>query len=229
MRIGGFQPTSLVDYPDTISAIVFTVGCNFRCPYCHNPELVFESPERLIPEKEVLASLAKRKGVLPAVTVTGGEPTLQEDLLVFLAKLKEMGFLVKLDTNGTHPKTLQEAIERKLADYVAMDIKAPLARYAQITCSAVNLEAIKESIQFLLGGRVPYEFRTTVVKGLLSPDDVRTIGREIAGASRYYLQQFVPAKTLHPSFRTALAYSDEELRDFARELAPFITACHVRS
>lgn len=229
MQIGGFQPTSLVDYPGTISAIVFTVGCNFRCPYCHNPELVFESPERFIPEEEVFAFLEKRKGKLPAVTVTGGEPTMQEDLLPFFSRLKEMGYLVKLDTNGTNPRMLQEAVEQKRVDYVAMDIKAPLAKYAQVTCSAVNADAIRKSTAFLLQGRVPYEFRTTVAKGLLSPEDLRIIGKEIAGAQQYFLQQFSPAQTLHPAFRTALSYTDEELRAFARELEAFVTNCNVRS
>lgn len=228
MRIGGFQPTSLIDYPGTVSAVVFTVGCNFRCPYCHNPELVLESPERFIPEEELLAFFEKRKGTLPAVTVTGGEPTMQADLLDFLARLKGMGYLVKLDTNGTHPQMLKEAVLRKLVDYVAMDIKAPLSKYEQVTASAVNEEKIRESVSFLIDGDAEYEFRTTVVKGLLSPEDIRNIGGEIKGASRYFLQQFTPAKTLHPAFHSALSYTGEELEAFAEELRPLVQNCHVR-
>lgn len=229
MVIGGFQKSSLVDYPGTVSAIVFTVGCNFRCPYCHNPELVFETPERLIPEKEVLAFLEARRGKLPAVVVTGGEPTMQEDLPAFLAKVKALGYRVKLDTNGTNPRMLKEAVGKRLVDYVAMDIKAPRAKYAHVACAAVNDGAIAESISYLLSDAVPYEFRTTVVKSLLPPEDLRRIMREIAGAKAYFLQQFSPAKTLHPAFRRAVSYSTDELNRFAEEARAFVKHCDVRA
>lgn len=229
MRIGGFQPSSLIDYPGSVSAIVFTVGCNFRCPYCHNPELVYETPERIFPEEEILAFLTKRAGVLPAVTITGGEPTMHEDLPDFMRKVKALGYLVKLDSNGTHPAMLKRIIGEKLADYVAMDIKAPRAKYSATVGAAVNQDAIKESVEFLLSGTVPYEFRTTIVRSQLSPEDFLEIGKEIQGAKKYYLQQFNPAKTLHPSFQKLFSYSAEELASIAESLKPYVEHCEVRA
>lgn len=229
MRIGGFQATSLVDYPGTVSAVIFTVGCNFRCPYCHNLELVFESPEKTYTEKEILTQLRSRKEVLPAVTITGGEPTMQNDLLKFLRKLRRLGFRIKLDTNGTNPAMLREALEKNFLDYVAMDIKAPLARYPEIVGSAVNREKIKESVAILLEGRVEYEFRTTIVRSQLTREDLTVMAKEIEGARRYFLQQFNPAVTLHPAFRSQLSYSHEELNDIAHDLSSYVTECSVRA
>lgn len=229
MRIGGFQATSLVDYPGTVCAVIFTVGCNFRCPYCHNPELVFESPEKIYTEKEVLAHLRSRTGVLPAVTVTGGEPTLQKNLLAFLRKIRRLRLKIKLDTNGTNPVMLREALEKNLLDYVAMDVKAPLSRYPEIVGSAVSREKIKESVAILLEGRVEYEFRTTIVRSQLTREDLAEMAKEIRGARRYYLQQFNPAVTLHPVFRSKLSYSREELENFAKDISPYVTHCAVRA
>ncbi|MEK7108899.1 MAG: anaerobic ribonucleoside-triphosphate reductase activating protein, partial [Patescibacteria group bacterium] len=178
MRIGGLQPSSLVDFPGTVAAIVFTVGCNFRCPYCHNPELVLETPEREIPEAEVFDFLRSRAGVLPAVVVTGGEPTQHLDLPAFFRKAKELGYKTKLDTNGTNPGMLRGLVEDKLIDYVAMDIKAPLLEYARVVGAAVDTAAVRQSIDFLLSGAVDYEFRTPVVKSQLAPQDLKQIGRE---------------------------------------------------
>lgn len=227
MRIGGFQRSSFIDYPGSISAIVFTIGCNFRCPYCHNPELVFETAAE-IPEDEVFAFLEKRAGVLPAVTITGGEPTLHDDLPDFMRKVKALGYKVKLDSNGTHPTMLKGIVREGLADYVAMDIKAPRAKYAATVGAAVNTEAIAESVAFLLSDAVPYEFRTTVVRSQLSPDDFLEIGREIRGAKKYFLQQFNPATTLHPLFRKKLSYSKEELETIAKSLEPYVERCELR-
>jgi len=228
MRIGGFQPSSLIDYPGKVSAIVFTIGCNFRCPYCHNPELVYETASP-IPEEEILPFLAKRAGVLPAVTVTGGEPTMHEDLPEFMRKIKALGYLVKLDSNGTNPAMLKQVVGERLADYVAMDIKAPRAKYATTVGAAVNEDAIRESVSFLLLGAVPYEFRTTIVRSQLSPEDFLTIGKEIQGAARYFLQQFNPAKTLHPSFQKKFSYSADELADIAESLKPYVEHCEIRA
>lgn len=228
MRIGGLQPSSLIDYPGTVSAVVFTVGCNFRCPYCHNPELVLETPERVIPEAEVLSFLKKRSGTLPAVVITGGEPTMQEDLIPFMRDIKALGYRIKLDTNGTHPAMLRQAIEEGLVSFVAMDIKAPLSSYPRVVGSAVNTEDVRESVGILLRGAVEYEFRTTVVRSQLSPEDFETIGKEIAGARRYMLQQFNPVKTLHPSFRSKLCYSSEELGGIARKLSNYVDHCGIR-
>lgn len=228
MRIGGFQPSSLVDFPGTVSAVIFTVGCNFRCPYCHNPELVFEEPERIIREREVLEFLSMRQGVLPAVTVTGGEPTMHEDLPTFLQKVRDLGYRIKLDTNGTNPAMLCSLVKTNLVDYVAMDVKAPLRTYARVVGAAVDTAAIEGSIGFLLSGAVDYEFRTTVVRSQLSASDIKQIGREIMGARRYYLQQFNPVKTLHPAFRSKISYSEEELRDMAESIQAYVQHCSTR-
>jgi len=227
MRIGGLQKSSLVDYPGKICAIVFTVGCNFRCPYCHNPELVDETAP-LIDEEEVFGFLDSRTGKLDAVTVTGGEPTMHKDLLPFLKRIKEKGFLVKLDTNGTNPGMVKKALNEGLVDYLAMDIKAPLAAYSALVAHPVNTELIRESVRLLLYSGVPYEFRTTVVKPLLSPDDFDAIGALIRGATRYYLQKFVPTKILNPQFIKKVTYSDEEFADIRQKMLAYVDECFVR-
>ncbi|KKW36002.1 anaerobic ribonucleoside-triphosphate reductase activating protein [Candidatus Adlerbacteria bacterium RIFCSPHIGHO2_01_FULL_54_23] len=228
MRIGGFQGSSLIDYPGNVSAVIFTIGCNFRCPYCHNPELVLETPEREIPSEEIIKFLDSRKGVLPAVVITGGEPTMHDDLPDFARRVKSLGYLVKLDTNGTNPAMLRKLIGEKHVDYVAMDIKAPREKYPQIVGSAVNAAAIRESIDFLLSNTVDYEFRTTIVRSQLSPEDLEQIGVEIAGARRYFLQEFLPGKTLHPAFRNKLSYGRGELENIAESLKKHVTHCEVR-
>ncbi len=229
MRIGGFQPSSLIDYPGLVSAILFTIGCNFRCPYCHNPELVLETSENIISEEYVLAFLTKRAGILPAVTITGGEPTMHDDLPKFMKKVKTLGYKIKLDSNGTNPSMLKKILTEGLADYVAMDIKAPLATYQKIVGTAVNESAIAESVATLLAGSVPYEFRTTIVRSQLSPEDFLQIGKEINGAKYYYLQQFNPAKTLHPTFRKKFSYSVEELEEIATLMKPYVEHCEIRA
>lgn len=228
MQIGGLQPTSLVDYPGVVSAVLFTVGCNFRCPYCHNPELVLEEPERVLDTAEVLHFLESRIGKLQAVVITGGEPTMHDDLLEMMQTIREMGFLIKLDTNGTNPPMLMQAVNDGLTQYVAMDIKSPLSKYSATVGAAVDISAIAQSIDFLKKDSVEYEFRTTIVRSQLSPEDVLDIGKDIAGAKRYYLQQFSPAKTLHPLFRKKLSYSRQELDTMAESLAPFVDYCGVR-
>ena len=229
MNFGGFTPSTLIDYPGKTACMVYTVGCNFRCPYCHNPELVDETVEETFPEASVLAFLETRRGLLAGVVVTGGEPTMHgEALLSFMRRVKERGFLVKLDTNGTDPAFIRKAIEGKLVDYVAMDVKAPLPTYHRVVGRPVNTDAVRESIDLLLGGRVPYEFRTTVVKALLSPEDLEAIAREVAGAERYYLQRFVPTKILNPQFRRKVAYTDEDFVEFQKTAARHVAYCGVR-
>ena len=208
---GGLVKSSLIDYPEKISAIVFTQGCNFRCSYCHNPELLkFGSTD--FSTEEILAFLGKRIGKLDAVVITGGEPTLQKDLKGFIQEVKSMGFLVKLDTNGTAPALLKELIDEGLLDYVAMDIKAPLDKYSFITQVKGLEEKIKQSIEILLSGVVDYEFRTTVVKSILSVEDFENIAELISGAKRYYLQKFVVSKILDKSLEGETSYTDEEFK-----------------
>lgn len=227
MRIGGLTKCSLIDYPGKISAIVFTIGCNFHCPYCHNPELVDETADE-IPESEVLEFLARRKNLLDAVTITGGEPTLHEDLPDFIRKVKALGYLVKIDSNGTNPEMLRELINEKLVDYIAMDIKSPIERYSGTVGRPVNTDAIKESIELLKTSGVGYEFRTTVVETLFSKDDLAAIGNLIRGADTYYLQKFIPTKTLSPAFMEKMTYSDEEFERMRSTMEQYVKTCSVR-
>lgn len=227
MRLGGLQKTSLIDYPEKIAAIVFTIGCNFRCPYCHNPELVDETAEELS-ESDFFSFLESRVGLLDAVTITGGEPTVHTDLVSFIQKIKELEFLVKLDSNGTDPETLSYLIENKLVDYIAMDIKSPLEKYSATVARPTDIQKIKRSIELLLENKVPYEFRTTVVKALLTPSDFHNIGTLIRGAKRYYLQKFVPTKLLNPGFRKKTMYSDEEFEELQTTMAQYVQTCHIR-
>ncbi len=227
MKIGGLQKCSLIDFPGKISAIVFTIGCNFRCPYCHNPELVDETGAEVL-ESEIFEFLARRKNLLDAVTITGGEPTMHKDLIPFIRKIKEMGFLVKLDSNGTNPEVIEQVQKEKLVDYIAMDIKAPVDSYEKTTGRPVNSDTIRRSISLLMQGDIPYEFRTTVVKTLLPLDDFQKIGNDIRGAKRYYLQKFVPTKTLNPSFIRKTTYTDEEFEALRTRMNTYVDECLIR-
>jgi len=230
MRIGGLQKVSLIDYPGKIAAIVFTQGCNFRCGYCHNPELV--NPDffiKPIPLKKVFAFLENRRGKLEGVVVTGGEPLLQEGLNDFLKKIKGLGYLIKLDTNGSFPKRLKDIIGKKLVDYLAMDIKAPLEKYAGVAKSAVETKKIKESINLIMNSGLDYEFRTTIVKSQLKKEDILKIGELLKPGSPYILQKFVPSKTLNPRFFKKNSYSDEELEEIKRKLKELYNLnCFIR-
>lgn len=172
MLIGGLNKMSLIDFPETVSAVVFTMGCNFRCPFCHNPELVL--PEKFntpLDEEELFSFLKKRKGLLDGVVVTGGEPTIHKDLPEFVTKIKELGFKVKLDTNGTKPEMLKELIENKLVDFIAMDIKASMKKYELLSGCNTNLEKLRESIELIKKSAIYYQFRNTFVKPLLTDSD----------------------------------------------------------
>lgn len=192
MQIYGFNKTTLLDYPEHVAATVFTGGCNFRCPFCHNGGLVLSpNPEERIEEEEVLSYLKKRQGILEGVCITGGEPTLQKDLRNFICKVKDMGYLVKLDTNGYRPQVLWNLIQEGLLDYVAMDIKASKENYAVAAgVEGLDISRIEESVGILKGNKVPYEFRTTVVKGIHSIEEFEEIGQFLAGSRAYYLQQY---------------------------------------
>lgn len=229
MIIGGFQKFSLIDYPGKICAIIFTRGCNFRCRYCHNPELVI--PEKYAPEiplSEIYNFLENRRGKLDAVCITGGEPTLQPDLIKTMKKIKDMGFLVKLDTNGSYPEVLEEVINNRLADYLAMDVKAPLKDYAKIVNRYIPVEKLKKSIELIMNSGIKYEFRTTVVKPLVTENDLKEIAQEIRGAENYYLQNFIPTKPLDPSLTKKDSFSYEELEMLAKKLKKYVKNCYVR-
>jgi len=227
MRIGGLQRCSLIDFPGQVAAIIFTIGCNFRCPYCHNPELVDETADE-IPAAEVFAFLRTRIGKLDGVTITGGEPTMHDDLITFIKEIKEMGFKVKLDSNGTNPAMLKEIEDEGLVDYLAMDIKAPFSDYASGIGRPVDVNKIKESVRLIMTGSIPYEFRTTVVKALLSPEDIINIGKDIKGAKKYYLQKFVSTKILNPGFIKKTTYTDEEFKVIQASLGEYVKECGIR-
>jgi len=228
MNIGGLQKVSFVDYPGHICATLFLQGCNFRCPYCHNPELV--NPElfqRPIPEEDLWAFLRNRVGKLDGVTITGGEPTVHKDLPDVMRRIQSMGLLVKLDTNGSHPEMLEQIIGLRCVDYIAMDLKAPLARYPELTGAAVDLAAIQRSIGLIMGSSIAYEFRTTVMRSLLAPEDILAIGCMIAGCRRYALQRFVPSKHVEAGFH-ADAYAPQELEALRGELLKNVEECIIR-
>ena len=226
MLIGGFQKSSLIDYPGRICATIFTMGCNFRCLYCHNPELVMSQLYREpISEEEVLGFLEKRKAVLEGITVTGGEPLLHKDLPLFLKDIKEMGYAIKLDTNGSFPERLRQVIDEGLVDYVAMDIKGPLSKYNLIAGVTMDTGDIKKSIDIIMNSNIYYTFRTTVIKSLLTIEDLRLIAQMIKGAGRYILQRFVAGnKHVDDSCREREKYSLEEIQKFQEEIDNIISS-----
>ena len=229
MKIGGLQRFSLIDYPGKICAIVFTQGCNFRCPYCHNPELANpEYYEPLIPEEEIFSFLERRKGKLDAVSITGGEPTEQSDLVEFISRVKTMDYLVKIDTNGSHPEILESLIEKHFIDYIAMDVKAPPDKYRKISRSKIDSAVIKESIKLIRNSQVPYEFRTTVVKSQLDENDIVNIAKLIKGADCYVLQKFVPSKVMDPRFLKKDTYSDEEFARIKKKIVKYVQSVIIR-
>ena len=192
MQIHGLQRLTLVDYPGRVAAILFTGACNFRCPFCQNSALVLHpDTEPVISDDEIFGYLRKRKNMLDGVVVTGGEPTIQPDLLDYLGRLKDEGYSVKLDTNGYRPDVMVSAVEKGLVDYVAMDVKNSLEKYGMTAgLDRFDTSRIEESISYLLSGHVPYEFRTTVVHEMHDDDDFEKIGRMCSGASSYFLQTF---------------------------------------
>lgn len=227
--INGLQKSTLIDFPKKIASIVFSQGCNFRCGYCHNPELLsLNLPAEQIPAQEVFDFLKTRKGKLDGIVVTGGEPTLQSGLYDFVKEIKDMGFLVKLDSNGTNPKILEKLITDKLLDYIAMDIKAPLEKYSEITNVKVNTDNIQKSINLIMGSPVDYEFRTTVIKSQLSFEDFEKIGKLLKGAKRYYLQKFVASKIFDEKLKNEETYSNEEFSLICENLRKYVTEVNFR-
>ena len=247
MLIAGLQKLSLIDYPNKMTAVIFTVGCNFDCIYCHNKELFKDKniKNRLIAEKEIFEFLNKRKNILEAVSITGGEPTLHKDLPDFINKIKKLGFLVKLDSNGTNPKMLKKLVNKKLVDYVAMDIKAPLnnekyKKIVQVDC-ANFLKNILESMEFLLENRVGFEFRTTLAKGLLTKGDIIDIIKKIKNKKTYYLQNFVfpekqelknmdeNKKTVYNKLKELKSLSDNDLDKLKEIVEKMGQKCEIRN
>lgn len=228
MLIGGLQKLSLLDYPDRTCCTVFTVGCNYRCPFCHNGSIIQDTHvEQVIPEKEIIKFLKKRINLLDGVCITGGEPLLQEGLEDFIYEIKSLGFSIKLDTNGSHPQRLAKLIDNKLVDYVAMDIKNAPDKYSQtVGIKNFDLTPIIESISILMTDTVPYEFRTTVVRELHSYNDMLSIARWIEGTKNYYIQNFVNStEVLNPGLSS---YSKKELQAFLEFVLPYIPGAELR-
>jgi len=228
MKIGGIQKTSLLDYPDVISAIVWTIGCNFRCPFCYNKDIVLGNVH-LIPEKEIISFLKKRKGLIEGLVITGGEPFLQKDLSDFCEKVKKLSYLIKVDTNGMYPKELKKLLEKNLIDYIAMDIKAPKKKYEKLTNIKLNIKKIEESIKILQNSKIDYEFRTTFVPGLLTKNDIIEIGKWLKNSKKFYLQQFKPiSPMISNELECKPPYSDKILIDTLEEIKSYFDICEIR-
>ena len=226
--IGGIQKTTLLDFPKRVAAIVFTHGCNFRCGYCHNPELLEFATKSDYDTESFFEFLKTRKNKLDGVVITGGEPTLQSGLYDFVKRIKSIGFEVKLDTNGTNPLILKKLIADNLLDYIAMDIKAPLDKYKDITQVDVQLDKISESIDMIMKSGIDYEFRTTILKSQLSFEDFDRIGEMIKGAKRYYLQKFLPSKCLDETLMSETSYSDDDFRIICENLKKYVDEVDFR-
>ena len=232
MRISGLQKMTLLDYPGKIACTVFLGGCNFRCPFCHNGELLDGSAETIMGEQELLDFLSKRRGLLDAVCISGGEPTLQAGLGDLLGKIKAMGYLTKLDTNGSRPEVLKDLVSRSLLDYVAMDIKNAPSRYEQTAGAVVQLEKVEESIRFLLGDAVDYELRTTVVEQMHSSEAIAQMGQWVTSllpgkkAKRWFVQPFVDRDTV--LFTGLSKPGDAQLSEFAALLSRFSLHSAIR-
>jgi pyruvate formate lyase activating enzyme len=235
LEIKGFLDVSFVDWDGKVSSVIFLPNCNFRCPFCHNVNLVL-NPEKLetIPFESIEEQLKKQKGWIDGVCVTGGEPTLHSDLPELCSRLKKMGFLVKLDTNGTNPTMLKELIDRGLVDYVATDVKAPLTTEKYSGATGVKagemLERVKESIELLLDSKMDYEFRTTVVPDLHGVDDIKQICHSLRGCRKYVLQKFdvsIGKATIDPSFKSK-SLAEEEMQKFLNVTKKIISNTKIR-
>lgn len=231
LGIKGFTPTSLIDWPGKIAAVIFFPGCNFRCHYCYNPEFI-KNPETIkdIDEKAIFDYLEKKKKWLDGVVFLGGEPTAHKNFYRALKKIKNLGLEIALHTNGTTPKILNNIIEEGLIEYIAMDIKAPLDEYEKVVNVKVDKNAISESVEIIQGSnpKIDYEFRTTVVPGLIDKDDIKKIGEWLSGSKRYYIQQFKSGKTLDPKFKNKKPYRIPELLNLKKVAEPYFKKVEVR-
>lgn len=241
MVIGGLEKLTLIDYPDHLAAIIFTQGCNFRCHFCYNPMLVLPQTGKdgkkikekgLSPSfstKDLFLFLRERYGRLEGVVITGGEPTLHPDLPEFIREIKAIGYLVKLDTNGTNPEMLGRLIKEKLVDYIAMDLKAPEGKYEETVGVPVDFRNLQKSVKMIMTSGLPYEFRTTVVPGLLAKEDFAKMGAIIKGAKRWYLQHFKSDTELIDSdYQRQLGYPAATMEEFAAIGREYVDHCEVR-
>lgn len=227
MLISGFEKNTLLDYPGKVASVIFTYGCNLRCSYCHNPELVTElcNSNLLIPEEHILNYLEGRKGLIDALVITGGEPILQNDLIPFIKKVNELNILVKLDTNGVLDDGVEKIIEEDIVDYWAMDIKYPSEYYQEY---GIDTKSIKRSIEMIMSSGKEYEFRTTYVKGLHTIDDAKGIGELIEGAQNYYIQNFRKGKTIDPQLNSKNSFTEKELKEIQEIISQYVKNVTIR-
>ncbi|MBO8130298.1 MAG: anaerobic ribonucleoside-triphosphate reductase activating protein [Candidatus Marinimicrobia bacterium] len=229
MKIGGFQKFSLIDYPGLVSAIIFTYGCNFRCSYCQNPELINESFQDFISEDEIFDFLKKRKSKIDGVVITGGEPLIQNDLPNFIYKIKLLDYKVKIDTNGSIPHVIKDLISKRLIDYIAMDVKAPFDKYNfVINVKTDYTQMIKESIKLIMNSGLPYEFRTTYIKQFLSYEDVIRIAKSISGADLFVIQKLQIRKVYMPDLIVPSVYEEDELKNLKNQVLKYVKRCLIR-
>ncbi|MEA3414811.1 MAG: anaerobic ribonucleoside-triphosphate reductase activating protein [Thermodesulfobacteriota bacterium] len=233
MVLGGLQKSSLIDYPGKISCMLFLSGCNFACPYCHNPDLARGCLAANISENSIYDFLESRREFLDGVVISGGEPTIQKDLIQLCRKIKQMGYPVKLDTNGSRPQVVQTLIEEGLVDYIAMDIKTDSARYSSLMRKDVTYPVEKDiitNIQIIMGSKIDYEFKTTCIKPFVDAEAVESISRLIRGAELYALQKFRNTEVLQPEFfhDHEYGYSDDELMHLKSIAKPWVKRCIVR-
>ena len=240
MIIGGLEKLSLLDFPERLSAVIFTQGCNFRCHFCYNPMLVWpsgiEGTDRsnkkgspLISEESLFAFLKERQGKLEGVVITGGEPTLHHDLPEFIEKIRQLGYAVKLDTNGTNPEMVKKLAEKGLLDYIAMDLKGPLGKYGQVTGVNLDFNKIQKSVKIIMESGIPYEFRTTVVPGLLDVGDISKMGEIIRGADKWFLQKFKSeGELVDKKFIGQRAFTDKEMAQMEKISAQYAKQTGVR-
>ena len=217
MKFSGLQKISLIDYPNKVASVLYTPGCNLRCPFCHNWRIVVDPKPPFLHEAAALKILESRKKYVDAVVVTGGEPTMHKELPKFLAKLKKRGFMVKLDTNGFYPEVLEECLP--YVDYVALDVKTSLEKYKQL--GTKDTAGLMRTVEILKTGKVPYEFRTTAVPEFVTAEDVKRIGEMVKGAKTHAFQQFVPQETLDKKFEGIKPYAPETITEFAETMKKY--------
>ncbi len=231
MKIGGLQPVTLLDYPQKVAAIVFTSGCNLRCPFCYNPSLVLPQlikKSNLLADTELFKFLKKRRNFLDGLVITGGEPTVQTDLVDFCQRVKKLGYAIKLDTNGFSPQILDELIKNRLIDYIAMDIKAPLSRYAEVCGVKVRTDDIQSSLEIIKHSQLPYEFRSTLVKGLHRKADIIRMAKLAQDAPKYYLQNFnYQSRLVKPDFAGKF-FTHQEMENMRQIVLKFVSDCQIR-
>lgn len=232
MKIGGLQKVTLVDYPGKIACTVFLSGCNFRCPFCYSKELVLPIDIKKQPEidpKQFFSFLKERKGMIDACVLCGGEPTINNDLKDFIKKIKEIGYLIKLDTNGYLPEKLKELIDENLLDYIAMDIKSCFKDYSLATGINVDVSKIKESIELIKNSGIDYEFRTTIVPGIHTKESIIKMANDIGKAKKYFLQTFHGEKeTIDPAYTNLKSFPEEELKEVLKEISSLFNICKIR-